>query len=43
MKNFLKRILQKVKDYFKEKNRPESLFEKEYQNQINKKGDKNES
>jgi len=37
MKNFLKRILQKVKDYFKEKNRPESLFEKEY-HKIGKKG-----
>jgi len=30
--DFLKRIIKKVVKYFKEKKRPESLFEKEYWN-----------
>lgn len=39
--DFLKRIIKKVIEYFKEKKRPESLFEKEYWNF--EKGGKNET
>jgi hypothetical protein len=40
--NFLKKILQKVKNYFKKKDRPESLFLKQYQ-EFGKQGGKNEN
>jgi len=31
MKNFLKKFWRKVKDYFKKKNKPESLFLRRYE------------
>jgi hypothetical protein len=36
MKNFLKEIWRKVKDYFKKKDNPESLFLRRYEDFIKK-------